>query len=195
MGLFKKMPAEPGSITGTAALRRLLESRSRRRALGSIANDINDSIAAASKSAASVDMARRLAGDAGDSNATTALARKLADMVGDTRAVVVTAAMLEDFLKGDDLPALIKAELAVLLYPAGSVGFDAEQDKLTDNAPLPKLMYTAVPPGFVNPNPAIRQAQEALRAAQATANPPRPMMPPTGATKPGRIPARAGFAT
>ncbi|MDI2076502.1 hypothetical protein ABIF68_010394 [Bradyrhizobium japonicum] len=195
MALFKKTEAPPLRVTGTAALRRLLESRSRRRALGSIANDINDSIAAASKSAASVDMARRLAGDASDSNATTALARKLADMVGDTRAVVVTGAMLEDFLKGDDLPALIKAELAALFYPAGSVGFDAEQDKLTDNAPPPKLMYTAVPPGFVNPNPAIRQAQEALRAAQAAANPPRPMMPNTGTTKSGRIPARAGFAT
>lgn len=195
MGLFKKMPAEPGSITGTAALRRLLESRSRRRALGSIANDINDSIAAASKSAASVDMARRLAGDASDSNATTALARKLADMVGDTRAVVVTGTMLEDFLKGDDLPAPIKAELAALFYPAGSVGFDAEQDKLTDNAPPPKLMYTAVPPGFANPNPAIRQAQEALRAAQATANPPRSSAPSTGSTNSGRIPSRAGFAT
>lgn len=190
----KTTPPDPADISGTEALRQNLQMKARKRPLTLYARDLNETLATTSRRNASLDIGRRLAGDGATDALAASIAKSLLGNLPDTPGATVSETDLADFIAAKvDLPAVVKNALASQLY-GGKVVFDEATDKLISIAP-PALKITIPMPKYVNPDPAIAQAQAALAAAVAV--PPvrtAPMPTGKGNQEPASLTRRPGFA-
>jgi hypothetical protein len=174
MSLFNRTDTTaPASapISGTEDLRIRLEARSRRRSLGAIATDINDIATERANRATAQTIASKMAGD--DAAAAASITRTLIGGFGadvNKAARIATADALQAFANGADLPDAIKKPLCEYLFDGHKV-FDPEQDRIVSAyANDPVAVLPENPQRWSHPDPAIREAQEALHAAIAQAN-------------------------
>jgi hypothetical protein len=192
---FTKKTPEPPPVTGTRALRNHLKSRIERPSgvtYSKVAVDISDTINEAATKAKARSIAESMA-LAGDEAAIRSIAASLMGTL-DVKTTVVSGQALEDFANSKtDLSAAVKNGLANYLH-GGSVIFDESRD-LLDSAYRDRKVVAMGrgPDPWSNPDPKIRAAQEALKAAQLEARGPMPLqrLPSTPPSPPKRPP---GFA-
>jgi hypothetical protein len=193
MNMFNRKAPDVGA---TETLRRHLRARVSRPggvALANVARDLNDGLAADVNRRTAREVATRMAGDGASEAVIRDLAKGLISSLPDRVGPGLSERELRAFMDdGKDIAVEFKQQLALYFYP-GPIVYDANDDRLV----RPELMKlpTPVPPEpWRNPDPRIAAAQEALRAAYAAAQPPRPApkMPP-GSESGGRIPKKAGF--